>query len=370
MSKSGRYERKKEKKPLGWKKIVLIAVAVVLVLIVALVIAAVIYYNSLLDLVTDPKEQTYPTLSEEELDALLNPMGTEYIEETEPVETSPEDTWPVIESTENITNILLVGQASRAGEEAKLSDTMILCSINRETNTLTMVSFMRDMYVTLPPYAGKGYGANRINVAYALGCSWTGQNTGGMEFLELTIEHNFGIEVDHTVEVDFTAFEKIVDLLGGVEVELSEREAEYMNNLNDVDPVEVGYNLLTGNQALHYARMRKIDGDPQRTARQRNLITTLLNKMKSMNIMDIHELFTTVLPLVSTNMTNSEITNYAWEFIPMLKDLQIASMSIPAEGTYWSKNIGTEEVPSYALDYDNWSNKKLLHEALGLIDEE
>ena len=373
MSKGGRYLRRKA--PGGKKKKVLLIVLLsVLVLLAAIIIGVCLYVDSMLDLMTDKQDESFATMSAEELDQMLNPFTEPPAGETEeetapPISTVPEDTWPIIESTENITNIMVVGQAARYGEEYKLSDTMILFTINRETNTVTMTSFLRDMYVTLPAYAGHGMGANRINVAYHLGSQWMQSSQGGMEMLELTIKQNFDVEVDHTVEVNFEAFEKIVDILGGVEVELSEREAESMNNLNGVEPVEVGYNVLTGNQALHYARMRKIDGDPQRTARQRALINTLVNKLRGMNIMDVHELFTTVLPLISTNMTNAEIMDYAWEFIPMLKDINIVSQSIPAEGTYWSENMGSEEVPNYVLKWDTWNNKRILHESLGLIAE-
>ena len=105
------------------------------------------------------------------------------IEETEPPTTTPEDTWPQVVSDQNITNIMLVGKNYREDEPNKLSDTMLLCSINRETNTMTMVSFLRDLYVPLPAYAGHSSGRNRINVCYALGSTWKRSSEGGMEML-------------------------------------------------------------------------------------------------------------------------------------------------------------------------------------------
>ena len=107
---------------------------------------------------------------------------------------------------------------------------MILCSINRETKTLTMVSFLRDLYIHLPAYAGHTAGRNRINVCYALGSTWKRSSEGGMEMLALCVEQNFGIHVDHTIEVGFEAFTNIIDILGGVEVNVTEAEAEYITN--------------------------------------------------------------------------------------------------------------------------------------------
>ena len=140
------------------RKWIWIAVGILLALILIGAIAAGVYWNHMLGLLGNAAEHTAPTLSQAELNALL---GTE---ETVPPTTTPEDTWPQITSDQNITNIMLVGQNYREDEPNKLSDTMLLCSINRETNTMTMVSFLRDLYVPLPAYAGHSGGRNRINV--------------------------------------------------------------------------------------------------------------------------------------------------------------------------------------------------------------
>lgn len=404
MSYQGKYTQKKGKKT---KKTGLIVLLVVVLLLAAIGIGVFLYMNSLIDIVTTkPTENTHPTLSQAEIDAILNPGGnttadatetTEAIETT--VETSPEDTWPVIESDENLTHIMLVGQAARAGEEYKLADTMILCTINRETKTLTMTSFMRDLFVTIPAYWGHTQGGNRINNVYHLGYYYGGD---GMEMLELCIEQNFGIKVDHTIEINFEVFNKVIDIMGGVNVELTKAEYDYM--VNDAsgnviymnrnqtklvsqygqeafdnllamytafpEGLSVGPCTLNGDQALVYARMRKIDSDFERTRRQRTVITSLINSCRSMGIMDIHAMFNEVLPLIKTNMSNEEIWNYAFEFIPLLKDLQIQTINIPQDVTWWSQNIGTEEVPNYVLKCNMWEANKFLREQLGIIEEE
>ena len=350
------------------KKIVRIMLVILALLIAAAVIGAVIYWNSMLNLVGDAQE-TVPTLSQEELDTILGTTG--------PTETtSPEETWPEVVSDENITNIMLVGQNFREDEQNKLSDTMILCSINRETKTMTMVSFLRDLYVPLPAYAGHGPGRNRINVCYALGSTWTGTSQGGMEMLALCIEQNFGIHVDHTIEVGFDTFTNIIDSLGGVEIELTEAEAKYMTNeVGYVGELAPGLQTLDGSEALAYARIRAIDGDRQRSARQRAVITSLVEKCRNMNLLDLHKLATNVLPLIITDMTNAEITNYIWEFLPMLKEVKLYSLTCPADNdtlpnSMWGKTIDLYGYTASVIECNTTLNGKYLRYALGIKEIE
>ena len=132
---------------------------------------------------------------------------------TEPQITAAEvdfGTGPQIEAvSDEIINILLIGQDSAV--EGARSDTILLCSFNKEKNTVAMISFLRDMYVRIP-----GYGKDRINAAYSL---------GGAELLCKTLYENFGIEVDGNVRVDFARFRDIIDLLGGVKLNLTAAEA-------------------------------------------------------------------------------------------------------------------------------------------------
>lgn len=352
------------------KKTLLIIGLTVLLLIIAIIIAVVVYANSLLGLMTNKDQETYPTMSDEEIQALLNPQGSvDVSKETETtVETSPEDTWPVIESDENITHIMLVGQAEREDEQYKLADSMILCTLNRETKTLTMTSFMRDMYVVIPAYWGHSQGGNKMNVVYHLGYYYGGD---GMEMLELCMEQNFGIKVDHTVEISFDIFEKIVNMMGGVQIELTEQEAYHMTyELDSYGTFEPGVNTLNGWQALCYARIRKIDSDFKRTERQRNVITSLINSCRNMGIMDIHAMATEVLPMIKTNMSTTEMWNYAFEFIPMLKDLQLQSITIPQDVNWWSENLGSDEAPHYVLKCNTKDVHKLLVERIGIVEEE
>ena len=290
-----------------------------------------------------------------------------------------EETWPEVVSTQNVTTIMLVGQNYREDEAHYLSDTMIMCTINRETKTLTMTSLLRDLYVPLPAYAGHGPGRNRINNCYHLGTVWTGSRKGGMEMLALCVEQNFGIPIDHTVEVNFVAFEDIIDLMGGVEIELTAAEAEYMNS-DIMDyyhfdrEFEAGTYTLDGLEALCYARIRAIDGDFQRTNRQRNVIDSLIKKCKTMKLWDLHKMATEILPMITTDMTTDEVTNYIWEFLPMLADLQIVSQSVPLEKSQmngdWSYNGREIEGIGNVLEPNLWSHRKYLQQILGYADVE
>ncbi|MDY3225561.1 MAG: LCP family protein [Candidatus Faecousia sp.] len=349
-----------------WSQTAWIAAGVLLGLLLIAVIGGVAYWNHMLNLLGDASEHTVPTLSQEELDALL---GTT---ETEPPTTTPEDTWPQVVSDQNITNIMLVGQNYREDEPNKLSDTMILCSINRETDTMTMASFLRDLYVPLPAYAGHSGGANRINVCYALGSTWKRSSEGGMEMLAKCVEQNFGVHVDHTIEVSFDTFAAIIDAFGGVDVEVTEAEADYMtNHVGYVGEIQPGFQTLSGSEALAYARIRKIDGDRQRAQRQRNVITSLIDKGRKMGLLELHDMATRVLPLIVTDMTNEEITDYLWELIPMVKDLKLASLTIPVDNetlphSMWSKTIDLYGYPSSVLECNLKLNGEYLRGALGM----
>lgn len=356
----------------GRKRKVLQAILITLAAIFVLALIVVeLSWNHVLGMMGDP-EDTVPTLSQEEIEILLGAT-----EETLPVETTePEETFPVVTSDKNITNIMLVGQNFREDEQNKLSDTMILCSINRKTKTLTMVSFLRDLYVQLPSYAGHGCGRNRINVCYALGSTWKRSSLGGMEMLALCIEQNFGIHVDHTIEVGFEAFTGIIDGFGGVDIEVTEAEAKYMtDHIGYVGNMEPGYQTLDGMEALAYARIRKIDGDRQRAARQRAVISALIEKIRDIDLKGMYKAAEYCLPFVVTDMTDQEITNYILELLPMLKDLKLYSLTCPADNdtlphSMWGKTIDLYGYTSYVIECNTALNGRYLRYALGISDEE
>lgn len=337
----------KKKKKTGKKRGVRTAVKVLLTLVLVVLLAAVGYWFRTIGMIGQVEEPE-TTLSQEEQNAALEELfGTLPTEPAETTEATEETTLPAQEyiPTENVINILLIGQDSRGNHVTKLSDTMILCTINRQEKTMVLTSFLRDLYVKMPTYEGSSYGKNRLNVAYSLGWLYHGDGAG-MAMLDQCLLENFGVQVDHNVEVDFAAFEQIVDILGGVDIELTDREAQHLNSeSNWTWSLQGGMNHLTGLQTLEYARIRALDNDFKRTERQRKVLTALLEQSRDMTISEFDTLLSTILPLVTTDMDALEITGYALAVLPILGDLQVTSQMIPQADQYHFDNAGTEEVP-------------------------
>lgn len=224
----------------------------------------------------------------------------------------------------HLVNILLVGQDRRPGQGRQRSDSMILVSINKSNSTITLTSFMRDQYVQIP-----GYKPNKLNAAYAF---------GGMQLLTKTLKLNFGVEIDGIVEVDFSGFENIITLLGGVDVVLNQAEAAYLNTLHEIgmlsSAVVVGKNHLDAKQALTYARLREIDTDYARARRQRTVIMGLIEAYKELPLDEMLDMMDEILPMVTTNLTNSQILGYAVDCFPVLASAKIQTLRIPVDGTF------------------------------------
>ena len=317
------------------KRVLLIISCVFLSLILAILLFAVVYVESMLNLI-NRKDPAVPesSLSSSEIEDILNQT-----DETDPDYTGPylngEDiTWvpdveTPVESNDEIINILLIGKDRRPGETYSRSDAMILCTINMSAKTLTLSSFMRDTYVQIP-----GYRDNRINASFAI---------GGMNLLDKTIEKNFGVQIDGNIDVDFVGFKKIIDKLGGVEVELTGAEASYLNQRGNWDfednagtwNLKAGRNTLNGSQALAYSRIRNVgNGDFGRTNRQRVVLNALMNKVKNMSLPELNNLLKEFLPLITTDLSDSEILGYAATILPILSELTVTTQQIPAEETY------------------------------------
>ncbi len=291
-------------------------------------------------------DSTTASLSEESLDAYLSSeteasWGDDAVQDVLAPDTA------IGGSGSRIVNILLVGQDRLEGEGRTRSDSMILCTFNKRTRELIMTSFLRDLYVQIP-----GYGGNRINAAYAY---------GGMELLEQTLEQNFGVCVDGTVEVDFSGFSQIVDRLGGVDMELREDEAALITEETGI-PTSAGVQHLCGDQALNYARIRKLDadGDFSRTSRQRKLMNAMMDSYRDAKLSTVLLLLNDVLPMISTDLGAGEIMGYALELFPMLSGANIQQQRIPANGCFRNQNIDGMAV----LVPDLEASRELLAETL------
>ena len=253
MSYQGRYNSGSQTPKRGrgrgtWKIVVLTVVITVIATLLLEIGGAWLFLNSKLGKFTQAKFEEKDT-SDMDLSALIGnldetepaPTVSQWPEETTPeaVTEAPTEapteaaTEPDYGKTGKIVNILVVGQDSRAGEESKLADGIMLLTLNKETHTLAMTSFLRDSYVKLADYAGHKCGKNRINTAYALGYAWRG-DAGAMEMLNLTIANNYGVNVDGNVEISFDTFKTIVDAMGGVDIDLQGDEYTKMCEYRDM----------------------------------------------------------------------------------------------------------------------------------------
>lgn len=244
----------------------------------------------------------------------------------------------------HILNVLLFGQDAHGSGEDDYgrSDTIILLSLDNLNQKIKLTSFQRDTYVTIP-----GYGDGKLNSAFSL---------GGVSLSIKMIEANFGIRVDKYACVDFNSFRKIIEVLGGVDMELSIDEIEYINAQIDVnnqeqytDFLDVDYSQetqvvhLDGYQALWYARNRGADSlggisdysfsgdDWDRTERQRKLLETIMISLKEeASLTDIVEIVNEIGPLVTTNLKKNDITFLVSNCMTYL-GYDMYEMSIPTE---------------------------------------
>ena len=323
----------KEEKKQGRKRKILTIVCVILGIVLAAMGAVTVFARYLLGQINYTQWDEQPTLSQEEIEAIENGEGETVDPDFDGPEVSEEDIqWGEVYATiggdDDIVNIMLIGQDRRPDEGRARSDSMILVTFNKVKKTITMTSFMRDLFVEIPG----GYKDNRINTAYEL---------GGMELLNETLLENFGVVVDANVEVDFDQFKKIINLLGGVEIELTESEAKYINRKIGSRQVEPGVQILNGRQALWYARNRSSGStsDFGRTNRQRTVLNALIQAYKNKPITEMIGLLDDILPMITTDIQQGEILNYMLALFPMFSECEIVTQHIPVQGGYYDATI-------------------------------
>lgn len=212
---------------------------------------------------------------------------------------------PHNETENKVTNIALFGiDTGREKYESAHSDAIMVLSIDRVYKKIKLTSFMRDTYVEID-----GHEKNKLNAAYAL---------GGPELAVKTLNQNFGLDITDYAIVDFVGLSNIVDAMGGVEVEVKEPEIEevnkYMKEVAEIKkekatPVKkAGLQLLNGNQATAYARIRKVgEGDFDRAERQKNVMSALFKKLEDQDLRKYPGIVATLLPYVKTSLSAGEI---------------------------------------------------------------
>lgn len=319
---SGKQPREKKvkngaKKKKSGGKIALIIILVVLIALGGITGAGLGYAKSL------TKKVNYSPLKE-----------NEYISSSE------------LKHDDAVRNILLIGVDAREGEDAEKtrSDTMMLLSIDTNNKQLKLTSFLRDTYIEIP-----GYKWRKLNAA---------QSRGGTQLLVDTLEYNYKIDIDNYMLVNFDMFITIIDSLGGIDVEVTEKEAKYINSKDHMTSVEAsafpediqsGPSVhLTGAQALWYSRIRYLDSDFMRTQRQRKVITAIVNKAKS-NPADVVGMLDDIMPMIKTDLSSDELMSLGMS-APKYISYTIAQQQIPANNTYKSEKKNGESVLTINLD--------------------
>ena len=304
----------------------LIALIVALVLVLALLIAAALGLNYVfgrLGRFENPVQEgeTIAMLPDEtETDPAENVEGLETVDASDVVL----ETVDVLEG--DVVNIMLIGQDRRPGEERVRSDSMILVSMNKEKGTIQLTSFMRDLYVQIP-----GYLDTRLNAAYRY---------GGTDLMNETFKVNFGLEIDGNVMVDFDEFTEIIEILGGVTLDISSAEARYMNNASD-NHFSAGSNYFNAEDALTFTRMRYAAGnDYGRTERQRRVLMAIAYSLRDADLMTIFNLIDQVLPHIVTNLTDAQIIEYTTTGLGILAGGgEIGTNRIPQDDAHYNANI-------------------------------
>ncbi len=199
----------------------------------------------------------------------------------------------------DIMNILLMGiDGGSASFPYGRSDAMILVSINKKTNKIKLISISRTAYVAID-----GYENTRLNHAHGY---------GGPRLAIKTIEDNYKIRIDNYVSTTFGAFQELIDAIGGVDIAFSAAEAAALKSSIQAAGLTysgAGTYKLNGKLALEYVRLRKIDTDRERTARQRKLLTSIANRAKSMSVWELNDMLNKVLPYITTDLSKSEIVS-------------------------------------------------------------
>ncbi len=237
----------------------------------------------------------------------------------------------------NVLNILLIGSDTRDTDSQGRSDSIILITVNKEDQEITATSFLRDIYLQIP-----GKGQNRLIAAYAI---------GGAELLIDTLEQNFKIMVKNYVKVDFFTLIDIIDVMGGLTMEVSKDEIGVMNDYiqemnlllsekKNKDTIKkAGTYLLNGKQVLAFSTNRySRNGDFDRTDRQRKILQALYNKIYTLNPLEMNQLLNTILPQITTNIKEGEILLQLFS-MPSYTEYKVKQFCIPVKDSFQNRSI-------------------------------
>lgn len=245
-------------------------------------------------------------------------------------------------------NILLIGSDRRDDSWNGNSDVMILVTVLPESGKIVMTSFMRDLYADIP-----GYGVHKLNYAFA---------AGGADKLVETLEDNYDLSIDNYAIVDFDAMASIIDILGGVQVEVTDAEVPVLNTyVSSMGKAEYqlsggGDYVLNGYQAVAYMRIRYVgNADYQRTQRQRDVLTEIFSLLQKLDVESLSGLADEVLTEVEHDVSRIRMIALL-AALPDLLEYELDEQRVPYDGLYTTQNEML--VPDFAATIGQ------LHEAL------
>lgn len=265
--------------------------------------------------------------------------------------------------SDDVMNILILGTDSREDNARGRSDSMILVSINKVSKEIVMTSLLRDMYVSVP-----GKENTKLTHAYSY---------GGADLAVDTVEQNFKIKIDNYVQINFSSFIKIVDAVGGIDIDVTSEEVEYVNSylyeLNNLDNSASGTGYLTGSgtlhlngkQALAYSRIRYVGTDFARTERQRIVLEKVIKKAAGLSIGELSDFVDEFLPEITTNLKETTILSMVLKS-PSYFKYDILQGRVPVDDSWEYMTIRSMSV----LGVDFEANQKYLYETIYHYTEE
>ena len=304
---------------------------------------------------TEPEENNLPDetsdVGQEEVEDQAMQEEIAKLEEMEAIAATGD-----VFSDSDVFNILLIGTDERTAEfnTNARGDTCLLFSIYKASGTIHLVSFERGMGVPI------------LEGEYEGQYDWLTHTFryGGADLMMKEIQECFKVDVAHYIRVNFNTFVAGIDAIGGVDIELTQAEVEYINRAasekDTIQHVSVGKNHLNGETALSYARCRKIDRDWFRIGRQRAVIQAALDQVSDLSLLEINDMLDTILPLIQTNLTNGEIFSLALN-MPQFLGKKLEQATIPLPNTYGGMT-GMGGRSLYSVDFE--TNAKALQEML------
>lgn len=233
----------------------------------------------------------------------------------------------------DVLNILVFGiDATSASAVSGNSDAMIIMSLNKHTDSIKLTSLMRDTEVTIPGYEGQ---ATKLNSAYA---------RGGVGLMINTINQTYDLDIQHFMMFDFWSASSIVDRVGGIVIPVTEDELQHLNSnlrqynilsdlpANDGELQSAGEQLLTGKQAIAWARIRAVGFDHARTSRQRYVIQAMLERFSEQDVFTKMSTASEILGNIETNLTRLNMVNVGTKYMDTLSNIE--QFRVPEDGLY------------------------------------